>query len=155
MLHPVASFGSPGRLSPTAPGSLFPLPIQKGGFGIVVPGMVDQRTGRVLNSPQLGWHDVDIREALAAATGDCHGEFRERIGLEGVADGVWQVYFLDLNADEDVYVYGQTSGDFPVTADVYSNPGSGQFIQKFTNGLYAIDFSNYLATKPSAIGNPA
>lgn len=52
-----------------------------------------------------------------------------------------QVYFLDLNADEDVYVYGQTSGDFPVTANVYSNPGSGQFIQKFTNGLDALVFS--------------
>jgi predicted NBD/HSP70 family sugar kinase len=31
--------------------------------------MVDQRTGRVLNSPQLGWRDVDIRDELAAATG--------------------------------------------------------------------------------------
>jgi N-acetylglucosamine repressor len=39
------------------------------GIGIVVPGMVDQRTGRVLNSPQLGWRDVDIRDALAAGTG--------------------------------------------------------------------------------------
>src|SRR5690606_8492834 len=42
-----------------------------------------------------------------------------------------QVYFLDLNAREEVYVYGQTSGSFPVTPGVYSNPGSGQFIQKF------------------------
>ena len=25
------------------------------GVGLVVPGMVDQRTGRVLNAPQLGW----------------------------------------------------------------------------------------------------
>ncbi len=39
------------------------------GIGIVVPGMVDQRTGRVLNSPQLGWRDVDVRDVLAAATG--------------------------------------------------------------------------------------
>lgn len=39
------------------------------GVGIVVPGMVDQRTGRVLNAPQLGWRDVEIREALGARTG--------------------------------------------------------------------------------------
>src|SRR5687768_10962824 len=39
------------------------------GIGLVIPGMVDQRTGRVLNSPQLGWRDVDIRDELAAATG--------------------------------------------------------------------------------------
>jgi predicted NBD/HSP70 family sugar kinase len=39
------------------------------GVGLVVPGMVDQRTGRVLNAPQLGWRDVDIRGALHAALG--------------------------------------------------------------------------------------
>ncbi|HEX8359063.1 MAG TPA: ROK family protein [Longimicrobium sp.] len=39
------------------------------GIGLVVPGMVDRATGRILNSPQLGWHDVDIREALEAAVG--------------------------------------------------------------------------------------
>jgi predicted NBD/HSP70 family sugar kinase len=39
------------------------------GIGLVVPGMVDRATGRVLNSPQLGWKDVDIRDVLARATG--------------------------------------------------------------------------------------
>ncbi len=38
------------------------------GIGVAVPGMVDHRTGRVLNAPQLGWRDVDIRDALASAT---------------------------------------------------------------------------------------
>jgi predicted NBD/HSP70 family sugar kinase len=39
------------------------------GIGLVVPGMVDQRSGRVLNAPQLGWRDVDVRAMLAEATG--------------------------------------------------------------------------------------
>ncbi len=39
------------------------------GIGLVVPGMTDQRTGRVLFAPQLGWRDVSLRDALAAATG--------------------------------------------------------------------------------------
>ena len=39
------------------------------GIGLVVPGMVDQRTGRILNAPALGWRGVDIREKLASATG--------------------------------------------------------------------------------------
>jgi N-acetylglucosamine repressor len=39
------------------------------GVGVAVPGMVDHRTGRVLNAPQLGWRDVDIRDSLARATG--------------------------------------------------------------------------------------
>jgi len=37
------------------------------GVGLVVPGMVDSGTGRILNSPQLGWRDVDVRDALEAA----------------------------------------------------------------------------------------
>jgi predicted NBD/HSP70 family sugar kinase len=39
------------------------------GIGLVVPGMTDQRTGRVLFAPQLGWRDVGLRDALATATG--------------------------------------------------------------------------------------
>ena len=39
------------------------------GIGLVVPGMIDRTTGRVLNSPQLSWRDVDVRESLEAATG--------------------------------------------------------------------------------------
>ncbi len=39
------------------------------GIGVVVPGMTDSLTSRVINAPTLGWRDVDIREPLAAATG--------------------------------------------------------------------------------------
>jgi predicted NBD/HSP70 family sugar kinase len=39
------------------------------GIGVVVPGMVDYRTGRILNAPTLGWREVDIRDSLSAATG--------------------------------------------------------------------------------------
>jgi predicted NBD/HSP70 family sugar kinase len=39
------------------------------GIGLLMPGMIDRGTGRVLNSPQLGWRDVNVRDALAEATG--------------------------------------------------------------------------------------
>lgn len=39
------------------------------GMGLVVPGMVDHRSGRILNAPTLNWHNVDLREALSSATG--------------------------------------------------------------------------------------
>ncbi|HVQ39129.1 MAG TPA: ROK family transcriptional regulator [Pyrinomonadaceae bacterium] len=39
------------------------------GIGVVVPGMVDQRTGVILNAPALGWRGVSLRDMLAAATG--------------------------------------------------------------------------------------
>lgn len=38
------------------------------GIGVVVPGMVDRKSGRVLNAPQLGWRDVEITADLASAT---------------------------------------------------------------------------------------
>ena len=39
------------------------------GIGVVVPGMVEHSTMRVLHAPTLGWRNVNLRDALAAATG--------------------------------------------------------------------------------------
>jgi len=39
------------------------------GVGVVVPGMVEPNTMRVLYAPTLGWRNVDLREPLAEAIG--------------------------------------------------------------------------------------
>src|SRR4030095_13327888 len=39
------------------------------GIGVSVPGMVDHRTGHILNAPTLGWKQVDLGSALSEATG--------------------------------------------------------------------------------------
>lgn len=39
------------------------------GIGLVVPGLIDRETGRLLYSVQLGWRDVELREALSRRTG--------------------------------------------------------------------------------------
>ena len=39
------------------------------GVGLVVPGMVERCSGRVLNAPTLGWRDVSLRAELTAALG--------------------------------------------------------------------------------------
>lgn len=53
-----------------------------------------------------------------------------------------QVYFLDIGANGNVYVYGQTSGDFPVSpSNVYHNPHSGQFLQEFAPDLSTLVLS--------------
>ena len=62
-----------------------------------------------------------------------------------------QIYFLDLNSNEEVYVYGQTSGDFPITANVYKNINSGQFVQKFNSTLTTLGFSTVFG---SGVGIP-
>lgn len=52
-----------------------------------------------------------------------------------------QVYFIDLNANDEVYAYGQTSGNFPTTSGVYKNALGGQFLQKFSHDLRILGFS--------------
>jgi predicted NBD/HSP70 family sugar kinase len=44
-------------------------PGQCEGIGVVIPGVVDRETGRVLYAPLLGWRDVEIRDPLACGTG--------------------------------------------------------------------------------------
>ena len=39
------------------------------GIGVAVPGMVERPSMRVLNAPTLGWHNVELRDMLAKATG--------------------------------------------------------------------------------------
>ncbi len=36
------------------------------GIGVVVPGMVDRRSGHILYAPRLGWRDVHLRDAVRA-----------------------------------------------------------------------------------------
>lgn len=44
-------------------------------------------------------------------------------------------FFVQLDNDGFVYVVGQTTGSYPVSNGVYSNPNSGQYIQKFSPDL--------------------
>jgi N-acetylglucosamine repressor len=39
------------------------------GVGIVVPGMVDRRLGRLIYSPRLGWRDVELRSVITERLG--------------------------------------------------------------------------------------
>ncbi|MGE0637485.1 MAG: gliding motility-associated C-terminal domain-containing protein [Bacteroidia bacterium] len=52
-----------------------------------------------------------------------------------------QSYFIEIDGDDDVYLYGQTLGAYPVTNGVYSNPGSKQYIHKMDSLLENTYFS--------------
>ncbi|MFC6997166.1 DUF7948 domain-containing protein [Rufibacter roseus] len=52
-----------------------------------------------------------------------------------------QAYFLQLDPSSNVYLYGQTMGNYPVSAGVYSKPNSRQFIHKLTPDLSSTVFS--------------
>ncbi|MDN5211285.1 PKD domain-containing protein [Fulvivirgaceae bacterium BMA12] len=52
-----------------------------------------------------------------------------------------QVYFIDIDKSKNVYAFGQTKGNYPVTPNAYNNPNSGQFIHKLTNQMDSTIFS--------------
>jgi gliding motility-associated-like protein len=46
-----------------------------------------------------------------------------------------QVYFIQTDLAQNIYVLGQTRGTMPITPGLYGQPNSGQFIRKFNNAL--------------------
>lgn len=98
-------------------------PVTSGSYQTAFNGMAD------------GW--------IASLTAD--GSLWQRATFTGTAS-FDEVFFVDLNADDEVYVYGQTAGGFPVTSGVYNNPNSGQFIQKFDHSLSQLRFSTVIGS---------
>ncbi|MEN9999263.1 MAG: hypothetical protein RI922_2253 [Bacteroidota bacterium] len=49
-----------------------------------------------------------------------------------------QAYFVQLDLNNEVYVYGQTETSWALSPGVYGNPNSGQFIRKYSNNLGSI-----------------
>jgi gliding motility-associated-like protein len=55
--------------------------------------------------------------------------------------GYDQSHFVQVDRNNNVYLYGQTSGAYPITAGVYHNSNSGQFIHKLNPVLSATVYS--------------
>ncbi len=60
-----------------------------------------------------------------------------------------QSYFIQVDNSFDVYIYGQTSGAYPVTPGVYSNANSSQFIHKLNPVLSTTIYSTVFGTGTS------
>jgi gliding motility-associated-like protein len=58
--------------------------------------------------------------------------------------GYDQAYFLQLDRQGEVYLFGQTDGAYPVSTGVYSNPNSLQFIHKINRLLTTTRFSTVI-----------
>lgn len=64
-----------------------------------------------------------------------------------------QAYFVDFDSQEDVYVFGQTQGIYPIEGEVFNNPGGGQFIHKLSADLSATIFSTTFGTGIADVNN--
>lgn len=57
-----------------------------------------------------------------------------------------QIFSLEIDYENKIYVVGQSLSKMPVTGNVYSNPNSGQFISKFDEDLDRVEFSTVFGT---------
>lgn len=57
-----------------------------------------------------------------------------------------QVYFVDIDRADNIYILGQSEGGMPISSGVYSNPGSGHFVWRLDPQLSSI-------TKSTVFGN--
>jgi gliding motility-associated-like protein len=62
-----------------------------------------------------------------------------------------QCYFIEMDADGDIYVMGQKLGTFPTTPGVVGNGTGGQFIQKINPALNTVLFSVVFGTSNADI----
>ena len=53
---------------------------------------------------------------------------------------------MDLDQDENVFIYGLTFGTYPIQNAAYSNPKSGQFIHSLDKNLTKTNFSTTIGT---------
>src|ERR1041385_1266292 len=129
------------------------------GIGIVIPGMVDRASGRVLNAPQLGWRDVQVRAGLASRTGlPVHVENAPaacalaHIWLAERGNGIRDFVYLSVSDGvgtgvvvngEVVRGYAHTAGEFghiPISAE---GPiclcGSQGCLEGYTSNLVTVD----------------
>lgn len=73
------------------------------GIGIVVPGMLDRKTGVVLNAPTLGWHDVNLLKPLREEFGEIEVHL-ENSGKACALSQVWETRADAAAANDLVFV---------------------------------------------------
>jgi len=62
-----------------------------------------------------------------------------------------QSYFVQLDPDDAVYVYGQTQGTMPITAGCYGASNSGQFVAKYTTNLTALTWTTTIGAGSGSV----
>ncbi len=55
-----------------------------------------------------------------------------------------QTYFVQTDINNNVYVYGQTESDWPITPGCYGTANSGQFVRKYSADLSIINWTTMI-----------
>lgn len=125
--------------------------IEIAGNGSVVVGGGTTSTNLVLGP---GWH---IQGANAGGHSD--GYILVLNGLSGATiqgtyigqSGYDQVYFVQLDLSDNIYVLGQTDSSYPITPGKYGNANSGQFIRQYDIGLTTINWTTMIGASTGEV----
>jgi len=99
-------------------------------------------TSGALKTSKPDLADIDGVISLISSTGD------SLISSSYIGTTAYdQVYMIDLDSSQNVYLLGQTQGAYPVTAGVYSNPNSGQFLHKLGHDLDTTYYSTVIGSR--------
>ncbi len=60
-----------------------------------------------------------------------------------------QSYFIQSDASNNIYVYGQSLGNMPIIVAGYSNPGTHQFISRYNSNLSGLNLSTVIGSNTS------
>jgi N-acetylglucosamine repressor len=107
------------------------------GIGLVVPGMVDRHSGRVLNAPPLGWRNVELRGMLAAAVG--MRVFIENAAIACAMAHMWLPPFDRSATDNFVYLSVSDGVGAGVVVNGEVLRGHGQAAGEFGHVPLAMD----------------
>lgn len=92
-----------------------------------------------LNSSGLGKLDGYVAKFQIS-----NGNLVQSTFIGGLEDD--QVFFLDLDKDNNVYLHGQTQSVMPISTGTYGTPNAQQFIQKINNSLTSTIWNTTVGT---------
>ncbi|MFT5168179.1 MAG: gliding motility-associated-like protein [Saprospiraceae bacterium] len=101
-----------------------------------------------------------VQPAWAGGQEDAFVVLLNATGSSLIASTLWgssgdeHGFFLDIDEDGKVHIYGQTTGQMPVTPGTYFyNQGSRQFLTSFTSDLTSVVYSTVIGKGPVSSGH--
>lgn len=113
--------------------------IQKGGNGSVyVAGGTTSQTLPVMSGDDLSFNGGGADGYIARIDGNSGSILEGTFVGSGEYD---QIFFVQIDPDNDVYILAQTEANFPITSGLYGVPNSGQLIRKYSENLTILKWS--------------
>jgi gliding motility-associated-like protein len=116
------------------------------GFAVQISSVGNVYLTGGTSSPSLGFSNGHINNFIGGISDgyivQLNGNTSAPISGTYVGTNAYdQNYFVQLDLDDNVYVFGQSRGNMPISPGLYANPNSGQFIRKYNTALNTVEWN--------------